>query len=146
SRDLAAAEKVWRADPGELDELETQIGIALFEVVADGRVRYQSTRWKETGVAAAVSPAAAAPMSWQSPQGTVYRVGEVSGMSFRATVAVDESAIRQTLDVLAMILWAGIPCAIGLAIAAGYFLAGRVLQPVGAMAETARRITADSLG
>src|SRR5262249_31088918 len=34
----------------------------------------------------------------------------------------------------------------GLAIAAGYFLAGRVLQPVGAMAETARRITADSLG
>ncbi|HYS79980.1 MAG TPA: ATP-binding protein [Anaeromyxobacteraceae bacterium] len=33
-----------------------------------------------------------------------------------------------------------------LAIAGGWFLAGRVLAPVGAMAERARRITADSLG
>jgi heavy metal sensor kinase len=39
----------------------------------------------------------------------------------------------------------GVPCAIGLAIGGGYFLAGRVLAPVGAMAETARKITAESL-
>jgi len=39
----------------------------------------------------------------------------------------------------------GVPCAIGLAIGGGYLLAGRVLAPVGAMAETARKITAESL-
>jgi heavy metal sensor kinase len=39
----------------------------------------------------------------------------------------------------------GIPFAVGLAIAGGYFLAGRVLSPVGAMAEKAREITAESL-
>jgi len=40
----------------------------------------------------------------------------------------------------------GIPCAVGLAVAGGYVLAGRVLLPVGAMADQARKITADSLG
>ena len=39
----------------------------------------------------------------------------------------------------------GIPFAVGLAIAGGYFLAGRVLAPVGAMADKAREITAESL-
>ena len=40
----------------------------------------------------------------------------------------------------------GLPCAVGLAIAGGYVLAGRVLSPIGAMADQARKITADSLG
>jgi heavy metal sensor kinase len=39
----------------------------------------------------------------------------------------------------------GIPFAAGLAIAGGYFLAGRVLSPVGAMAQKAREISAESL-
>jgi heavy metal sensor kinase len=39
----------------------------------------------------------------------------------------------------------GIPCAVGMAIGGGYFLAGRVLAPVGAMANTARKISAESL-
>jgi heavy metal sensor kinase len=39
----------------------------------------------------------------------------------------------------------GIPLAAGLAIAGGYFLAGRVLSPVGAMAQKAREISAESL-
>jgi heavy metal sensor kinase len=39
----------------------------------------------------------------------------------------------------------GIPFAAGLAVAGGYFLAGRVLSPVGAMAQKAREITAESL-
>ena len=147
SRDLAAVQKVWSADPTELDELETRYGIALFEVAAGNRIRYQSAGWKNTGMAAALSSAPASPVrSWQSPQGRVYRVAEISDNSFRAAVALDEGAIRHTLRVLATILWAGIPCAIGLAILGGYFLAGRVLQPVGAMAQTARRITAYSLG
>ncbi|HJY78444.1 MAG TPA: ATP-binding protein, partial [Burkholderiales bacterium] len=39
----------------------------------------------------------------------------------------------------------GIPLAVALAIVGGYFLAGRVLAPVGRMADKARRMTAESL-
>jgi heavy metal sensor kinase len=59
---------------------------------------------------------------------------------------MDEGPLRQTLGTLAVILLLGIPCAAGLALVGGYLLAGRVLVPVGAMADTARKITAESLG
>lgn len=147
ARDLAAVEKVYRADPEELDELETQVGIALFEVVADGRVRYRTDRWKQAGIAAALPGAGApAPRSWQSPEGRSYRLGKIANRSFHAAVALDESSVRHTLWTLALILWTGVPCAIGLAIIGGYFLAGRILLPIGTMADKARRITAESLG
>ena len=147
ARDLAAVEKVYRADPEELDELETQVGIALFEVVADGRVRYRSAGWARAGIAAALpGEGAPAPQSWLSPDGRSYRVGGISEGSFHASVALGEGPLRHTLGILAAILSIGIPCAIGLAVAGGYFLAGRVLLPVGAMADRARRITAESLG
>ena len=45
----------------------------------------------------------------------------------------------QTLWTLGVILAIGVPCAIGWRSAGGYFLAGRMLAPVGAMAETARQ-------
>ena len=59
--------------------------------------------------------------------------------------AIEETSVRDTLWTLAVILAMGIPFAVGLAIAGGYFLAGRVLAPVGAMADKAREITAESL-
>src|SRR5262249_7300984 len=67
------------------------------------------------------------------------------GPSYRITAAVDETPMRNTLWTLAFALAMGIPFALGLAIAGGYFLAGRVLAPVGAMANKARQITAESL-
>jgi heavy metal sensor kinase len=63
----------------------------------------------------------------------------------RVSVARDETPVRQTLWTLTVILALGVPFAIAFAMAGGYLLAGRVLAPVGAMADTARRITADSL-
>src|SRR5262249_15568356 len=59
--------------------------------------------------------------------------------------AIEENFLRDTLWTLAAVLAMGIPFAVGLAIAGGYFLAGRVLAPVGAMADKAREITAESL-
>jgi heavy metal sensor kinase len=59
--------------------------------------------------------------------------------------AIEETSLQDTLWTLAAILAMGIPFAVGLAIAGGYFLAGRVLSPVGAMAQKAREITAESL-
>jgi len=73
-------------------------------------------------------------------------VQTASGPSYEIAVAIDETSLRRTLRTLAVIMIMGIPCAVGLALAGGYVLAGRVLSPIGTMADKARKITAESLG
>jgi heavy metal sensor kinase len=124
--DLATIEKVYREETGDLGELAHRMGITLFEVTEGPTVIYRTAGWPPTGA-------------------TPYRMRTVADAVHRITAARDETGLRQTLWTLALILAMGIPFAIGLAIAGGYLLAGRVLAPVGAMAETARRITAESL-
>jgi heavy metal sensor kinase len=124
--DLATIEKVYREETGDLGELAHRMGITLFQVVEGDTVLYQAPGWPPSGT-------------------TPYRLGTLAEASHRVTAARDETALRQTLWTLTVILAMGVPCAIGLAIGGGYFLAGRVLAPVGAMAETARKITAESL-
>jgi heavy metal sensor kinase len=74
-----------------------------------------------------------------------FRRAALDDSTHRIIAARDERPVRQTLWTLAVIMATAIPCAVGLAIVGGYLLAGRVLAPVGAMADTARRITAESL-
>src|SRR5438876_7490934 len=88
----------------------------LFEVIEGHTVIYRTAGWPPTGR-------------------TSYRIRTAADATHRITVARDETPLRQTLWTLAVILATGIPCAIGLAIAGGYFLAGRVLAPVDAMAK-----------
>ena len=85
------------------------------------------------------------PLSWTGSNGHRYRVQSISESSDRVAAAIEESPLRDTLWTLAIILATGIPFAIALAIGGGYFLAGRVLSPVAAMAGRAREITAESL-
>ena len=124
--DLATIEKVYREETGDLGELDTRMGLTLFEVAEGPTVIYRTANWP---------PPAPRP----------YRTKTSADATHRVSVARDETALRETVRTLAIILAAGIPSAIGLAIAGGYLLAGRVLGPVGAMAATARRITAESL-
>jgi heavy metal sensor kinase len=124
--DLATVEKVYREETGDLGELAHRMGIALFEVTEGSTVVYRTPGWP---------PTAKRP----------YRTGAIVDIAHRITVARDETPVRRTLGTLATILAIGVPGAIGLALGGGYFLSGRVLAPVGAMAETARRITAQSL-
>ena len=124
--DLATIEKVYREETGDLGELAHRMGITLFQVAEGGTILYQTPGWPPAGT-------------------TPYRLGALADASHRITAARDESAVRQTLWTLGVILALGVPCAIALAIAGGYFLAGRMLAPVGVMAETARKITAESL-
>lgn len=126
SQDLATIEKVYREETGDLGELAHRMRTTLFEVVEGQTVIYRTAGWPPAGR-------------------TPYRIRTAADATHHVTVARDETPLRQTLWTLAVILATGIPCAIGLAIAGGYFLAGRVLAPVDAMAETARRITAASL-
>jgi heavy metal sensor kinase len=126
SDDVATIEKVYHEETGDLGELAHRMGITRFQVVEGGTVLYQTPGWP---------PGGAAP----------YRLGTLADASHRITAARDETALRQSLWTLGVILAMGVPCAIGLAIGGGYFLAGRVLAPVAAMANTARKISAESL-
>ena len=124
--DLATIEKVYQEETGDLGELAHRMGITLFQVAEGETILYQTPGWPPGGT-------------------TPYRLGTLADASHRIAAARDETALRQTLWTLGVILAIGAPCAIGLAIGGGYFLAGRMLAPVGAMAETARKITAESL-
>ena len=145
-RDLSAVEKVYATEPNELDELESRVGIMLFEVVDHGRVLYRSAGWTGGGLSAALDDGASAARTWDAPNGRAYRVVQASGPDFRIAVAANEESVRQFLWTLAAVLLMSIPCAAGLSVLAGYFLARRVLAPIGAMAEQARRLSADTLG
>jgi heavy metal sensor kinase len=124
--DLATIEKVYQEETGDLGELAHRMGITLFQVAEGETILYQTPDWPPSRT-------------------TSYRLGTLVDPSHRIAAARDETAVRQTLWTLGVILAIGAPCAIGLAIGGGYFLAGRMLAPVGAMAETARKITAESL-
>ena len=145
SREVATIGKIYRDEPDELRDLAPDWGITLFQV-DDGGVPRQSEAWEREGLSRALQTGGStSPLSWTGLDGRRYRVHSVSESSYRVTAAVDETSLQDTLWTLAVILAMGIPFAAGLAIAGGYFLAGRVLSPVGAMAQNAREITAESL-
>jgi heavy metal sensor kinase len=146
SREIATIGKIYREEPDELRDLAPDWGITLFQVDEDGGVRQQSEAWEREGLSSALQPGdSTSPLSWTARDGRRYRVSSTSDSSYRVAAAIDEASLRDTLRTLAAILAMGIPFAAGLAIAGGYFLAGRVLSPVGAMAQKAREITAESL-
>jgi heavy metal sensor kinase len=145
-REIATVGKMYREEPDELKDLASHWGITLFQVEEGGSIRYQTEAWEREGLARSLQAGdAASPLSWAAPNGRHYRVQNISGSSYGVAAAIEENSLRDTLWTLAGILAMGIPFAVGLAIAGGYFLAGRVLAPVGAMADKARQITAESL-
>ncbi len=147
--ELATVERTYREDPTDLKEAESRAGIGLFEVIGGGGVLYRTGAWAQKGFERALrGDRETEPFSWSTPEGQPYRVRTLASpaLRIRISVAKDESAVRRTLRILGLILALGIPCAAALAIAGGHFLAGRVLAPVGAMAERARRVTVESLG
>ena len=125
-QDVATIEKVYHEEIGDLGELAHRMEATLFEVAEGPTVIYRTP-------------------GWPPRDASRYRLATTADAVHRVVAARDETALRQTLWTLGVILALGIPGAIGLAIAGGYLLAGRVLAPVGAMADTARKITAESL-
>ena len=147
SRALTTVDWVYHHEPDEIGDLPSESGIALFRLTVEGKLRYQTEGWERAGLERALgNPGAMRPASWAAPNGPWYRVHVVSDPSYQIVAAIEETPVRDTLRTLAAMLAMGAPFAVGLAIAGGYFLAGRVLSPVGVMADKAREITAESLG
>jgi heavy metal sensor kinase len=145
-QEIATIGKIYREEPDELKDLPSHWGITLFQVNEGGDIHQETEAWEREELSTALqSGDSASPLSWTAPSGRHYRVHSVSESSYRVRAAIEETSLRDTLRTLAVILAMGIPFAVGLAIAGGYFLSGRVLSPVGAMADKAREITAESL-
>jgi heavy metal sensor kinase len=146
-RALTTIDWVYHHEPGEIGDLASESGIVLFQLIVDGKLAYQTEGWRRAELARALrTDGTMAAESWKSPDGTWYRVQAVAEPSYSIAAAVGEGARRDAFWTLVAILAVGVPLAAGLAVAGGYFLAGRALAPVGAMADKARQITAESLG
>src|SRR5215831_6805580 len=146
AQEIGTISRVYREEPDELKDLATHWGITLFQIQAGRSIIHQSEGWEREGLSQALQVGnLASPLSWTTPDGHHYRVQSISESSDRVAAAIEEDSLRDTLWTLAVILATGIPFGVALAIGGGYFLAGRVLSPVGAMAEKAREITAESL-
>jgi len=145
-RALTTIDWVYHHEPDELQDLASESGIALFRIIEHGDLVYQTEGWQRANLSRALPDQGRPPESWKANDGHHYRVQAIAGPSYSIAAAVDESSLRETFWMLVGILAMGVPFAAGLAIAGGYFLAGRVLSPVGAMADKAREITGDSLG
>jgi heavy metal sensor kinase len=105
------------------------------------------------------APITAPPQMLTTRAGAFYTVTLANGMPARALqqpasigqrqvmlrVFRDESGLHRTLREILTGFALGVPLAAVLAALGGYVMAGRMLKPVGVMAEQARRITSESL-
>lgn len=125
-------------------------GDVLFRVMEGGRVLYHSDAWCRAKFFKDVfaEPIASTGV-WRSIQGVQHRLRvrpiQVAGRDLKVTVAEDTSLLDGTLRSLLRVLLLSIPLAAALAIGGGYFLAGRALSPISAMAAKSREITAEAL-
>lgn len=149
AKDLATIEEVLRKNPSEIGEVEEYGSIPFFRVLDNGTPLAASSPWRGAGLENAGQGAAGAPRSWSASGGARYRVRgahlDTPGNSYLIAVARDEGALHELLRTLSLVFLLGIPGAIVLAVAGGYFLAGRVLAPVSAITAAAREITAERL-
>lgn len=125
-----AVEAACRHDPAEVYELEKHGRLAYFEVWNGDRLVHRTASWD-------------AMVHHKGPR--VYEKKSGASGPFRISVAYDATPARSAVGTLGLALLVGIPLAGGAALGGGYLLAGRLLSPVGAMAERAREITADRL-
>jgi heavy metal sensor kinase len=149
-RDIETVATVVAASPHGKGSHGHLPGNILFAVMQDGWLVYHSDAWCRTKCVhgAEIEPVDPAGV-WRSPRGTAYKVKgaplSINGQNFTVTVAEDTSLLDGTLHYLLGILLLSLPVAALVSVAGGYFLAGRALSPISAMASKAWEISAESL-
>ncbi|HBJ85954.1 MAG TPA: hypothetical protein DDZ88_19215 [Verrucomicrobiales bacterium] len=79
------------------------------------------------------------------PARTLEQAAHIGNRDVVLRVFRDESGLHRTLREILIGFALGVPLAAVLAALGGYVMAGRMLKPIGVMAEQARRITSESL-
>lgn len=150
ARDFASIEKLIRNDPGELGELDEHGVATLFRVDGSDKLVYAASDWQRLGFDEAVSRippgkdhghAVIADRRYRIEIRTVADQGNI----YRLAAATDEEAAQHALSDLTRILAIAAPLGLLAACVGGYFLAGRMLAPVAAIARKARQISAERL-
>jgi heavy metal sensor kinase len=149
-RDFNTVLRLARQGPEELKGLGRQGNVSLFRVAEGSAVRIETEGWTRAGLGPGLAGVGSAgSSSVKAPDGQPYRVKAATilsaGVPLRIAVAHEEQTFGQSMHSLTMILLLGIPAALILAVVGGYFMAGRALSPIGAMAAKAREITAERL-
>lgn len=131
----------------ELNELEEQGVLTFVRVDADGRPYFRSTSWKRLDLDQLdVKDGRVRRVDiGGKPHVLASRMIVVKGLHYDATAAVNGSFVPHALHQLLRVLGAGFLVVTLLALAGGYWLAGRLLRPVAMMAERARHISAERL-
>jgi len=120
----------------------------MFQVLKEGKPVYQTEAWIEAGWTERIQKDQIDPFgTWKTDENRVFRLkrGEVPEYLFEILYAFDATDSSESKKSLAVILIAGIPVALLLALIGGFFLAGRALSPVKAITRKAKEITADRL-
>jgi len=139
---------VLRISEGDIMDVYHLGQTRMFQITRNGAVVYQTEAWRTAPWTKELNDAM--PGSYPSTKtvdGRFYMLksGAVPEYGFVITSACDATADTESIRNLAWILIAAMPCALVLALAGGYFLAGRVLSPVKAVTRKAREIRADRL-
>jgi heavy metal sensor kinase len=149
-RDIDTVATVVAAEPHGEGRNGHLPGNILFAVRENQRLVYHSDAWCRAKYLhrAEIQPETGVGV-WRSPEGTDYRIRNIqlhiNGRELRVAVAEDNASLASTMGSLLAVLLLSLPCAALLSIGGGYFLAGRALSPISAMASKAREITAESL-
>lgn len=149
--EVAAVEKMLRDEPDELNELEEHASVLVFQVTDGDSVLYRTARWRRAQFAEAVSQRAnpVVSQSVTSSAGKRHRIStkvlRLGDHGYKIFVAKAEGPVWRSLRSLRTVLLTTLPAAILVAFFGGHFLAGRVLRPIGVMAEKAKGITAERL-
>jgi len=150
NRDIDSVATVLAAQPSTEGPKGHLPGNIIFMAMEGERTVYHSSAWcgnvhgwGQEGVQGVDGGA------WRSQKGHAYRmksaVLSIGDHHYRVTIAEDTTAHEDTLAALLQVLLMLLPCAVLLSVFGGYFLAGRALSPIGALASKAQEITAESL-
>ena len=141
-------EDVIRNSGGDICDLYHLGQGIMFQVTKEGKPIYQTEAWTDAPWTASLSEEKINPYgAWQTDDTRLFKLkkGSVPEYKFEILYAFDASNSTESIKSLALILIAGIPVALLLAILGGYFLAGRALSPVKIITRKAQDITAESL-
>lgn len=147
---LALATKFARNDLDSLAVLEQNSLIPLFRVLEeDDWPLYLSGGWLAAELDTPEPPPANARWIISPERGGIYHLKqttvEIDGKKLRFAAAEQSEQIHRSLDRLGYTLLGGLPAVLLLSLLGGYFLAGRILNPLKRITQRARTISADNL-
>ncbi|MHB2020456.1 MAG: sensor histidine kinase [Candidatus Xenobia bacterium] len=138
--DAQAVAETAPAGAGELDELGEH-AVPLFAVAQHDQLRFASDGWKAAGPPLQ----SLATWSWSDSAGIPYR-GHTSRMGdTQILVMRNVHSLAQTLHAMWSMWLTSIPLGLALSLIGGWFLAGRLLEPVRDLAARLRHISPEYL-